>query len=171
MSYNSQTGCLHKLVCKRTVFRESSFFKEKWSSLHLGSRIKVGSTTLERSMPGRTCIGRATLYSLTWLLPDWLIAHLLHQEPDDWLVLLTKLFSLVIFLKQQILYVYHSQYKNRGLLTKIIYSRCNKINKDHQRMMVDPMFMIVKSLRSFLTAVTPTAVAPIAVILPVFTWI
>ena len=42
-------------------------------------------------------------------------------------------------------------------------------NKDHQRMMVDPMFMIVQSLRSFLTAVTPTAVAPIAVILPVFT--
>ena len=42
-------------------------------------------------------------------------------------------------------------------------------NKDHQRMMVDPMFMIVQSLRSFLTAVTPTAVAPIAVILPDFT--
>ena len=42
-------------------------------------------------------------------------------------------------------------------------------NKDHQRMMVDPMFMIVQSLRSFLTAVTPTVVAPIAVILPVFT--
>ena len=38
------------------------------------------------------------------------------------------------------------------------------INKDHQRMMVDPMFMIVQSLRSFLTAVTTTAVAPIAVI-------
>ena len=36
-------------------------------------------------------------------------------------------------------------------------------------MMVDPMFMIVQSLRLFLTAVTPTAVAPIAVILPVFT--
>ena len=45
--------------------------------------------------------------------------------------------------------------------------------------MVDPMFMIVQSLRSFLTAVTPTAVtptavtptavAPIAVILPEFT--
>ena len=30
-------------------------------------------------------------------------------------------------------------------------------------MMVDPMFMIVQSLRSFLTAVTLTAVAPIAV--------
>ena len=41
-------------------------------------------------------------------------------------------------------------------------------NKDHQRMMVDPMFMILQSLRSFLTAVTPTAVAPIAVILPKF---
>ena len=38
-------------------------------------------------------------------------------------------------------------------------------------MMVDPMFMIVQSLSSFLTAVTPTAVAPIAVILPVFTYI
>ena len=31
-------------------------------------------------------------------------------------------------------------------------------------MMVDPMLMIVQSLRSFLTAVTTTAVAPIAVI-------
>ena len=45
------------------------------------------------------------------------------------------------------------------------------VNKDYQRMMVDPMFMIVQSLRSYLTAVTPTTVAPIAVILPVFTWI
>ena len=36
-------------------------------------------------------------------------------------------------------------------------------------MMVDPMFMIAQSLRSFLTAVTTTAVAPIAVILTVFT--
>ena len=41
-------------------------------------------------------------------------------------------------------------------------------------MMVDPMFMIVQSLSSFLTAVTPTAViptavAPFAVILPEFT--
>ena len=36
-------------------------------------------------------------------------------------------------------------------------------------MMVDLMFMIVQSLRSFLIAVTPTAaVAPIAVILPTF---
>ena len=42
-------------------------------------------------------------------------------------------------------------------------------NKDHQRMMVDQMFMIVQSLRSFLTAVTTTAVAPIAIIIPVFT--
>ena len=39
-----------------------------------------------------------------------------------------------------------------------------QLNKDHQRMMVDPMFMIVQSLRSFLTAVKTTAVAPIAVI-------
>ena len=37
-------------------------------------------------------------------------------------------------------------------------------NKDHQRMIVDPMYMIVQNLRSFLTAVTTTAVAPIAVI-------
>ena len=41
-------------------------------------------------------------------------------------------------------------------------------------MMLDPMFIIVQSLRSFLTAVTPTGViptgvAPIAVILPEFT--
>ena len=36
-------------------------------------------------------------------------------------------------------------------------------------MMVDPMFMIVQSLRLFLTAVQPTAVAPIAVIFPVIT--
>ena len=42
-------------------------------------------------------------------------------------------------------------------------------NKDHQRMMVDPMLLIVQSLWSFLTAVTKTAVAPIADILPEFT--
>ena len=41
-------------------------------------------------------------------------------------------------------------------------------NKDHQRIMVDPMFMILQRLRLFLTAVTPTDVAPIAVISPVF---
>ena len=41
--------------------------------------------------------------------------------------------------------------------------------RDHQRMMVDPMFMIIQSFRSFLTAITPTAVAPIAITLPVFT--
>ena len=35
-------------------------------------------------------------------------------------------------------------------------------------MMVDPMFMIIHSLRSFLTAVTTTAVAPTVIILPVF---
>ena len=45
------------------------------------------------------------------------------------------------------------------------------VNKDYQRMMVDPTFMIVQSLMSFLaavtpTAVTPTAVAPIVVISP-----
>ena len=38
------------------------------------------------------------------------------------------------------------------------------INKDHQRMMVDPMLLIVQNLWSLLTAVTTTAVAPIAVI-------
>ena len=38
-------------------------------------------------------------------------------------------------------------------------------------MTVDPMFMVVQSLMSFLTAVKPTANAPIAVILPEFTWI
>ena len=36
-------------------------------------------------------------------------------------------------------------------------------------MMVDPMFMIIQSLRSFPTAVTTIAVAPTEVILPVFT--
>ena len=51
------------------------------------------------------------------------------------------------------------------------YAVINQVNKDHQRMMIDSMFMIVQSLRSFLTAVTPTVVAPIAVILPVFTQI
>ena len=40
-------------------------------------------------------------------------------------------------------------------------------NKDDQRMIL----MIINSLGSFITAVTPTAVAPIAVILPVFTLI
>ena len=39
------------------------------------------------------------------------------------------------------------------------------VNKDHQRMMVDPMLLIVQSLWSFLTAVTTTAIVPIAVIL------
>ena len=38
-------------------------------------------------------------------------------------------------------------------------------------MMVAPMFMIIQSLRSFLTAGTTTAVAPTAIILPVFTLI
>ena len=36
-------------------------------------------------------------------------------------------------------------------------------------MLVDPKFMIVQNFRSFITAVTPTAVAPTAVILPGFT--
>ena len=38
------------------------------------------------------------------------------------------------------------------------------MNKNHQRMKVDPMFMIVQGLRSFVIAITTTAVAPIAVI-------
>ena len=36
-------------------------------------------------------------------------------------------------------------------------------------MIVDPMFIIVQSIRSFLTAVATTAVVPIADILHVFT--
>ena len=52
----------------------------------------------------------------------------------------------------------------------------SKNNKDHQRMMVDLMIIIVQSLRSFLTAVTPTtvtltAVTPLVVILPEFSYI
>ena len=43
------------------------------------------------------------------------------------------------------------------------------LNSDHQRMMVDPMFMIVQNVRSFLTAVTPTAVTPTVVIVLEFT--
>ena len=35
-------------------------------------------------------------------------------------------------------------------------------------MIVDPMFMIFQKLRLFLTAVLPTDVAPIAIILAVF---
>ena len=38
-------------------------------------------------------------------------------------------------------------------------------NKDNERMVVDPMFMSIKNLRLFLTAVTLTAVTPTAVIL------
>ena len=44
-------------------------------------------------------------------------------------------------------------------------------NKDHQRMMVDSIFMIVQSLWSYLTVVTPTADPLIAVIFPVITCI
>ena len=43
--------------------------------------------------------------------------------------------------------------------------QCVYINKDHQKLMVDPMIMIVKNLRLFLPAVTTTAVTPTAVIL------
>ena len=38
-------------------------------------------------------------------------------------------------------------------------------NKYYQRMMVDPMFMIVQNLWLFRSDVTPTAVTPTAVIL------
>ena len=38
-------------------------------------------------------------------------------------------------------------------------------NKYHERMMVDPMFMIVQNVRAFLTADTPTTVTPTVVIL------
>ena len=38
-------------------------------------------------------------------------------------------------------------------------------NKDPQQMMVDAMFLIVQNLRLFITAVTPTAVAPTVVVL------
>ena len=59
--------------------------------------------------------------------------------------------------------------KSRIRATLNLSTREDSSNKDHQRMMVDPMIMIVLSLRSFLTAVTPTAVTLIAVILPEFT--
>ncbi len=36
-------------------------------------------------------------------------------------------------------------------------------NKDHQKKMVDPMFMLVQNLRSFLTTGTPRVVSPTAV--------
>ena len=38
-------------------------------------------------------------------------------------------------------------------------------------MIVDPMFMSVQKLSLFLTTVSPTAVAPIVIILAVFHWI
>ena len=47
-------------------------------------------------------------------------------------------------------------------------------NKDHQKIIVDPIFMIVQGLGSFLNAVTPTAVVTTVVILPesfmIFSW-
>ena len=57
-------------------------------------------------------------------------------------------------------------YANKNYMVDLTDACWN--NKDHQKMMVDPMFMIAYILRSFITSVTPTAVAPIAVILPVF---
>ena len=49
---------------------------------------------------------------------------------------------------------------------KVMYHRTAiyTYHKDHQRMMVDPTFMIIQSLRSFLTAVAQTAVTQTAVI-------
>ena len=66
-----------------------------------------------------------------------------------------------------------SQHVDRHKVTEITLMYWDPIrsNKDHQRMMVDPIFMIVQSLRSFLTAVITTAVAPIAVIFSVSIWI
>ena len=43
------------------------------------------------------------------------------------------------------------------------------VNKDHQRMMVNLMFMIVQNESSFLTAINPSAGAPAVVILLEFT--
>ena len=53
---------------------------------------------------------------------------------------------------------------DKGVCKTVFYTWLISFNNDHQRMMVDPMFMIVQSLRSFLTVVTTTAVAPIVVI-------
>ena len=53
---------------------------------------------------------------------------------------------------------------SQPILTHLNPSEPSLKNKDHQRMMVDPMLLIVQSLWSFLTAVTTTAVPPIAVI-------
>ena len=52
----------------------------------------------------------------------------------------------------------------KGVLQHAALSQLFPLNKDHQRMMVYPMLMIVQSLRSFLTAVTTTAVTPTAAI-------
>ena len=51
-----------------------------------------------------------------------------------------------------------------GILRGWGYNRY-ETSKVHQRIMVDPMFMIVQNVRLFLTAVTPTAVTPTADIL------
>ena len=55
--------------------------------------------------------------------------------------------------------------------SKILKTLSHLINKNYQRMMVGPMFMIVQNVRSFLATVTPTDVTPTAVILLAFTWI
>ena len=53
----------------------------------------------------------------------------------------------------------------RNLFDQALQMWWNKQNKDHQKIRVDPMFIIVYNSRSILTAVTPTAVAPTVVIL------
>ena len=54
--------------------------------------------------------------------------------------------------------------KQRGLY-RLICCNCVHWSQVHRTMMVDPMFMVVQNIRLFLVAVTPTAVAPIAVTL------
>ena len=63
-----------------------------------------------------------------------------------------------------------NQFQETRLEWQDLYG-CIYWNKDHQRIMVDPMFMIIQNISSFLNAVTPTAVTPTAVILLKFTWI
>ena len=59
---------------------------------------------------------------------------------------------------------YSEEECGKGRHTHEMFDYFNQ-NKDHRRMMVDPMLLIVLDLGSFLTAVTPTAVAPTAVTL------
>ena len=100
----------------------------------------------------------------------------------------TKLQAMVFFFLKPICEDYKPIYRShvhQGYKWKLSCDICDITyrsecidNKDHQRLKVDLMFMIGQNLRSFLTAVTPTAVAPIEVIftfiylyLPEFTYI